>query len=352
MKKTDTKRDQNWDVIRGLGIICVVLGHCLPYCYWTSFVFLFHMGLFFFISGYFLKKDGKASLNSLIRFVISKIKSLWFPWVIANLLCLCFQNWFVDWNMAHISYHGIDAVKMVVKILMFGSVDNPILYPLWFLKSLFVGVIICYIVVNFIESQKKQIFIIGLLSAIGYVLGALAIKIPINMTANLIICSVIYMGYFAKLFIRDNRAVNLANVGKYAFFLSLVILFFSAFFVHIDVNNGKFCGLLFQIFTLIGIVFCFYISKMFIMRNKFIVGVFTFIGLNSFYIFILHVAAFKLVSFFVIYLYDLPYREPSRNLYNQIVADEGYSEWWIAYAIVGLGLPSLFVIMKNKFKNG
>lgn len=47
-------RDYTWDVVRGIGILMVVLGHCAMRPL-VDFVYLFHMGLFFFVSGYFLK---------------------------------------------------------------------------------------------------------------------------------------------------------------------------------------------------------------------------------------------------------------------------------------------------------
>lgn len=53
-------RDYTWDVVRGIGILMVVLGHCAPRPL-VDFVYLFHMGLFFFVSGYFLKITDNGS---------------------------------------------------------------------------------------------------------------------------------------------------------------------------------------------------------------------------------------------------------------------------------------------------
>ena len=36
-------RDYTWDVVRGIGILMVVLGHCAPRPL-VDFVYLFHMG--------------------------------------------------------------------------------------------------------------------------------------------------------------------------------------------------------------------------------------------------------------------------------------------------------------------
>lgn len=64
------------DVAKGIGIILVVLGHCLAYgCQnqFFRFIYSFHMPLFFFLSGYvFRSKDSTA-------FFTSKIKTLLLP---------------------------------------------------------------------------------------------------------------------------------------------------------------------------------------------------------------------------------------------------------------------------------
>lgn len=50
----------NWiNALKGIGIILVVLGHLLAkdYPFVTPYIYMFHMPLFFFISGYLFKPD-------------------------------------------------------------------------------------------------------------------------------------------------------------------------------------------------------------------------------------------------------------------------------------------------------
>ena len=50
----DTRRDSTIDILKGIGIILVVLGHAdFPFRDW---VYLFHMALFFITSGYLCVK--------------------------------------------------------------------------------------------------------------------------------------------------------------------------------------------------------------------------------------------------------------------------------------------------------
>ena len=39
-----------WNILKGIGALCVVVGHCVMPV--QNFVYLFHVPLFFFISGY------------------------------------------------------------------------------------------------------------------------------------------------------------------------------------------------------------------------------------------------------------------------------------------------------------
>lgn len=44
------------DVLKGIGIILVVLGHLNPGIYLETWIYSFHMFLFFFLSGHIFKK--------------------------------------------------------------------------------------------------------------------------------------------------------------------------------------------------------------------------------------------------------------------------------------------------------
>ena len=53
--KVENKREINIDVLKGLGIIFVMLGHMVGIGFYEDiyvYIYSFHMPLFFFISGY------------------------------------------------------------------------------------------------------------------------------------------------------------------------------------------------------------------------------------------------------------------------------------------------------------
>jgi fucose 4-O-acetylase-like acetyltransferase len=44
------KRDEFWDIVKAIGIISIVIGHCFPFA--NSFVYTYHLVIFFFVGGY------------------------------------------------------------------------------------------------------------------------------------------------------------------------------------------------------------------------------------------------------------------------------------------------------------
>ena len=81
------------DIAKAIGIILVVIGHCIPGKI-TNFIYLFHMPMFFMITGYVFKPE--ENWNGYIAFIKRKIKSLYIPFVMFNILFLVLNNLFID----------------------------------------------------------------------------------------------------------------------------------------------------------------------------------------------------------------------------------------------------------------
>lgn len=79
------KRDTTLDIIKGILIILVVVGHSGAF---YNYIYLFHMAAFFIISGYCYKETYNQSLKSLQELLLKKIKRLYIPFVCINSLFL------------------------------------------------------------------------------------------------------------------------------------------------------------------------------------------------------------------------------------------------------------------------
>lgn len=81
---TSKQRDKSIDISKGIGIISVVYGHLV--CLIEREIFLFHMPLFFLLSGYFF-----SAKDTIRDFLIKKIKSLLLPFLLFYILSFIYS---------------------------------------------------------------------------------------------------------------------------------------------------------------------------------------------------------------------------------------------------------------------
>lgn len=74
MKISD--RDSSIDLLKGLGIVAVILGHLEIPMLLRSFIYMFHMPLFFFLSGYLRKEKSYKACDIWSRYA----KKLLYPY--------------------------------------------------------------------------------------------------------------------------------------------------------------------------------------------------------------------------------------------------------------------------------
>ena len=126
-------RDRSIDIAKGIGIILVVYGHLVNPIHRE--IFLFHMPLFFLLSGYFFSTE-KGWTTFLFRLCIEK----------GNL----YESFCV----------GIyDEVSR-----QFISINTP----LWFLLALFEIFIISFLTEKYVKKVWVKIIITGIITLIGY----------------------------------------------------------------------------------------------------------------------------------------------------------------------------------------
>lgn len=73
-----TNRDLTWDAIKGIAILLMVIGHSGCPSYLRNFIYLFHMGLFYYASGHFFKAKG---VDGFLPFLKKKLLGLYWPFV-------------------------------------------------------------------------------------------------------------------------------------------------------------------------------------------------------------------------------------------------------------------------------
>ncbi|WP_438830786.1 acyltransferase family protein [Streptococcus pluranimalium] len=211
------------DIAKGLGIILVVLGHSFPdalskggienpiFRFLESFIYSFHMPLFFFVSGFLAVKVvyGKESIN-----LFKKINRLLIPYSTMSIIYLILR--FFASNLATSSYNLSDFWKIFLGISPNGGV--------WFLYVLCLSLVFTYLFV----SDKNLIFWL-IVFAICCIVSRSAIFVPGYSVLKYFTYN--YVFYLLGIFCHRNRVFEKYNLKKLAFvFYSIFLLGFVVYY--------------------------------------------------------------------------------------------------------------------------
>ena len=215
------KRDSTIDIIKGLGIILMVMGHSgFPF---TRVIYMFHMAIFFMASGYLWKDNHVRDWKGLKRFFWRRIKALWLPYIVANGIFVLLNNFFIIIGLYSVAPSSAAALqgaspqvwfdmgttlKELLKTLLFlgGSQMGG---AFWFLRTLFaisVGhALVVYISVTFRKSMKYlPLLAVALTAIVCEVLSFANLSIPTIVRA----CFSGYLAFWLGIIIREKGLVK------------------------------------------------------------------------------------------------------------------------------------------------
>ena len=347
-------KDNTFTIAKGIGIILVVLGHCTCVGNYISvfrFIYLFHMPLFFFISGFFFKKCYIYDVKS---FVYKRIKRLYLPFVMWNLLFIILHNFFYHINIysnlygfnGGVSklYNYKDIIYNIIQVLEFRG-GEVLLGPLWFLPVLFFSSFIAlfglYFFYKIREKNRKDytliIFFVSL--SVFFMYKKIGIFYITSMSLN---ATAIYLsGYFIK----QNNYYNKLLKYKYCLIVLTAILLTVCSIAHpISLMSMTTCFDIVYIYIigLIGVFFVIFLSN--IISNTKCSSLLSLLGNNTMIILILHLLCFKIVNLIKIYCYALNISTLSMSSFiplNQNLI------WILLYVLSGTGIP---VILNISYK--
>ena len=155
-------RNEQLSILKGFGIILMVVGHSGAPDLLHDFVYLFHMSLFYYASGYFFKE---AYLSRKLEFVKKRVKGLYFPFLKYGIFFLLLHNVFFRFNIyngeygfqggASFLYAASDYWEKFLGLLKFGGAEQ-LLGAYWFLSSLFIVSILFLCLIYFADRCGKQ----------------------------------------------------------------------------------------------------------------------------------------------------------------------------------------------------
>lgn len=143
------ERDKSIDIAKGIGIILVVYAHLV--CPIKQEIYLFHMPLFFLLSGYFF-----SAKNTVKNFLLKKTRSLLLPfllfYILSNIYIYILEN------------NHISLKSYIYEMPYFLSPNGS----LWFLLSLFEIFVIHFLVEKYIHSRVLKFVIACVITFAGY----------------------------------------------------------------------------------------------------------------------------------------------------------------------------------------
>lgn len=341
MNTSIQSRSHYWDLVKGIGIIAIVLGHS---CYFAAgFVYLFHLALFFFISGYLYNetKYGDAPFS----FFCSRLTGVWPRYIFYTSCFVLLHNFFVTrglYQNQELYNHTKTLAQICTNISFTGA--EPVQGALWFVptwliaSSLFGGTV--WFGRAFSERLKKpalKLWLTGsacaLIGAAGVLLNMKQVAIFFQVQASMTVVPLYFFAYLLRL--------NLPGFKKYATWYGCIISAYILYYltarmrISILLDEGKIPGAWFYLISLIGIYFCLALAAL-IEKSKAASRLISLLGRCSFEIMALHFAVFKLVD----YAYAKFWLQSVPENLNSFPISFSH-ELWPVYLIAGTMIPAL-----------
>lgn len=263
-------RDRSIDILKGFGIILMVIGHIEVGLPMSRYNESFYMPLFYVISGYLI-----STKRPYKDFILSRLKSLILPYYvfggIGMLFCLIFKYGDIGefaFNMFFYPERG----------------QMPIVGAIWFLMSMFISQCIYYPVIK--KCKKEwQILLFCVLACVllTVIPGIFSAQLPLALNTVGISCLYLYFGRIIKIGCKKNENKNPLSLN-WIWTAVLIAAHLGLCFLN-DASNyrrsvfGK-SMLLYLVISMIAIVGYWNLFKK-IKRPRFLMNYLDFVGRNS-----------------------------------------------------------------------
>lgn len=349
-------RSPFWDIVRGIGIVSIVMGHCfsgsIPY------VYTYHLAIFFFVSG-FLYSDRKYSRDPFAH-IGAKLKSSWpkymFYMTVFTLLHNPFQA--LGINPAAGNYSPSQTLVQLANALILNGVESMggalWFVPTWVLACAVFGGIIWFSFRFFSENLFSEKAGGKLFCCLAVALGGLFLSFLgayfmlheyffiYNVHLVLLVQVFFAAGWLLKTCL---PGFKLLLKGWAAAVCALVLaVLVNVYQLYFDLAMGR-IGNGWQYFFLafLGIYCCLYLALL-LEKTKKIGQFFALWGKHSFDIMALHFLVFKLIDgiYGRVFHYPIEYYSAFPHSFGKLL--------WPVYVLLGTSLPALAAHVWEKKK--
>ena len=278
------------DLLKGLGILLVVIGHCPDPLGLHRWIYAFHMPLFAFIGGLFLKSAPfrefvrKKAVRLLVPFFVWSL----FFWVLYGVIIYVTEPALMD-----------EQLKKII-LIVGGSGQNAIRnyanVALWFLPFLFSSSMIWF-VLSRLSVGRQWLEYVGVLTiaTIGLFCGFMDIKLPYKLNTAFTLYPFFWAGFrYFRLYGHGDRVV--LNC-RWIIMLVCVAVFIPSVLFNVPIDTASNVVGKFGLFYLGAFAAIILLTVLCRMVGK--VGFICFLGRNSLVILIFHMPLIQLVMQFL-----------------------------------------------------
>jgi fucose 4-O-acetylase-like acetyltransferase len=324
---------------KGIGIMLMVLGHTFFSAYGYAVIYMFHMPLFFFLSGYCFKK---IHLEDFRNYARKRISRIYVPFVKWALIFLLLHNIFFYLNIYNDTFgfegevsqlYGVsDYLKKAFLIFFCLSGNEQLLGGYWFLHTMFFASFIFY------GLLKLRIPVVGgfialILSVLLYFKGIPVVNIYCGAKEWLAV-SCMMAGYLYKSYSIEKL------VDKYSAYVLLVcalLLILGSMYWQGEMLDMKWTHTIpYFVSAIAGSIIVMKVSDFSVNKSHRFSNFISTIGNKTIEILTWHFLCFKIVSLIIIVYYGLPIEHlaefPTMRPYN-------VQGWWVLYFVIGVALP-------------
>lgn len=364
MAVIDTVKSDSMSIAKGIAIIAMVIGHAEVPGLITTFIYTWHMPLFFIAAGYFFSE--KALANPW-EFVEKRFKKLYLPFLKWSLLFLLLHNvWFYfgilneqygNWNGGTTHPYTLQTAMQRV-VLIFTSMsgyDEFMAGAFWFFRGLLVASIMFMLIYRLMCRKTRIHRDVSILLICAGCVAFVALRLLFH----------IKLTFYPNGGWRETWGIFFFGVGVlYRRYEDMIpknwFVILAGFALMLVAGHFHLCGMnnsaqYRDLWTLpltgtIGFITVHQFSQRLAegLAGGALSKGLVYVGQNTMPVFVFHIIAYKLVSLVKIWWYGLDFGQIGCHM---VIHHNSGDLFWVLYTIVGVGVPLWVDWMVKRFKS-
>lgn len=313
-------------------MVLVVLGHTLMPA--VAYIYMFHVALFFFVTGYLFHWKHAAEP---VSFLLGRWRRLWVPYALYAVAAVLLHNVFFAGGVYQAVYGGKEIVLHSLSALVFAHGEN-MTGALWFMEPMILSMVFLALGSFLVHRCARPAWALLLLSVPLYLIGCALCARGLYTEHHVAVTLVLTLPLAAGCVWREVHArVPWAVKGGAAVLgLAAIIFVHQATGTSVELSMSRVIGpKWFLLATFGGFAFCLGACQL-LLRFSPLARFLALVGRESYHVMALHFVGFAVASRVLVAAYGLP--QTLRASFPVIT--EGVPAWaWVWYLACGLALP-------------